>query len=251
MAITLPTNKIPAETQDPRNLIIFSKPKYGKSTACANLPGALCIDLEGGGYDYIDAVKVKASSVKDLKEICAAIKEAKYPYKFIVLDTITRLEEMVKPLALKLYLNSPAGQKFTGDDVLDAPMGAGYSALRKALEMVIDMVSKCALNIILICHTKDSAIGNTDMTTKTIDLFGKAGRILASKSDAIGYLDRDEDSNTILSFNTNDKFVECGARPEHLRNADIVLGEMKEDGNIEFHWERIYPSLLNPVEVNI
>lgn len=77
-----------------------------KSTACANLPGALCIDLEGGGYDYIDAVKVKASSVKDLKEICAAIKEAKYPYKFIVLDTITRLEEMVKPLALKLYLNS-------------------------------------------------------------------------------------------------------------------------------------------------
>ena len=183
-----------------------------KSTACANLPGALCIDLEGGGYDYIDAVKVKASSVKDLKEICAAIKEAKYPYKFIVLDTITRLEEMVKPLALKLYLNSPAGQKFTGDDVLDAPMGAGYSALRKALEMVIDMVSK---------------------------------------SDAIGYLDRDEDSNTILSFNTNDKFVECGARPEHLRNADVVLGEMKEDGNIEFHWERIYPSLLNPVEVNI
>ena len=120
MAITLPTNKIPAETQDPRNLIIFSN---GKSTACANLPGALCIDLEGGGYDYIDAVKVKASSVKDLKEICAAIKEAKYPYKFIVLDTITRLEEMVKPLALKLYLNSPAGQKFTGDDVLDAPMG--------------------------------------------------------------------------------------------------------------------------------
>ena len=222
-----------------------------KSTACANLPGALCIDLEGGGYDYIDAVKVKASSVKDLKEICAAIKEAKYPYKFIVLDTITRLEEMVKPLALKLYLNSPAGQKFTGDDVLDAPMGAGYSALRKALEMVIDMVSKCAPNIILICHTKDSAIGNTDMTAKTIDLFGKAGRILASKSDAIGYLDRDEDSNTILSFNTNDKFVECGARPEHLRNADVVLGEMKEDGNIEFHWERIYPSLLNPVEVNI
>ena len=149
MAITLPTNKIPAETQNPRNLIIFSKPKYGKSTACANLPGALCIDLEEGGYDYIDAVKVKASSVKDLKEICAAIKEAKYPYKFIVLDTITRLEEMVKPLALKLYLNSPAGQKFTGDDVLDAPMGAGYIALRKALEMVIDMVSKCALILFL------------------------------------------------------------------------------------------------------
>ena len=251
MSITLPTTKIPAETQDPKNLIIFSKPKYGKSTACANLPGALCIDLEGGGYDYIDAVKVKASSIKELKEICKAIQDAGCPYKFIVLDTITRLEEMVKPLALKLYLDSPAGQKFTGDDVLDAPMGAGYNQIRKAMEMVIDMVAKCAPNIILICHTKDAAIANTDMTAKTIDLFGKAGRILASKSDAIGYLDRDENSNTILSFNTNDKFVECGARPAHLRNTDVVLGEMQESGNIEFHWERIFPSLSDPIEANL
>jgi len=78
---------------------------------------------------------------------------------------------------------------------------------------------------------------------KQIDLLGKTGRILSSKADAIGYLYRDEDSNTILSFNTNNKFVECGARPEHLKNADVVLGEMQEDGTIEYHWERVYPSL--------
>ena len=40
---------------------------------------------------------------------------------------------------------------------------------------------------------------------------------------------RDDESNTILSFNTNDKFVECGARPAHLRNKDIVLGKYQED----------------------
>ena len=40
MAITLPTSKIPAETQDPKRLIIFSKPKTGKSSACAELPDA-------------------------------------------------------------------------------------------------------------------------------------------------------------------------------------------------------------------
>jgi hypothetical protein len=37
--------------------------------------------------------------------------------------------------------------------------------------------------------------------------------------------------------------VECGARPKNLRNKDIVLGEMGEDGELVFHWERIYPSL--------
>lgn len=126
MAITLPTQKIPAETQDPKNLIIFSKPKFGKSSACAALPGALCIDLEDGGYDYIDAVKVKVNSVGELKEVCKAIIEAGRPYKFIVLDTITRLEEMAKPLALKLFQDTPAGSKFTGKDVLTAANGAGY-----------------------------------------------------------------------------------------------------------------------------
>lgn len=239
----LPTQKIPAEKQDPKNLIIFSKPKYGKSFACANIPNALCIDLENGGYDYIDAMKVKINSIKELKELCKAIKEAGNPYQFIVLDTITRLEDMVKPLALKLYQNTPAGSKFTGDDVLDAAMGQGYKYVREAMEMCIDMVSACAPNIILICHTKDAAIANTEMTTKTIDLLGKTGRILASKSDAIAYLTRDENSNTVLSFNTNDKFIECGARPAHLRNKDVIIGEMKDDGNLEFHWERIYPSL--------
>lgn len=125
MAIELPKTKIPAEKQDPKNLLIFSKPKQGKSSALAELPGALCIDLEDGGYDYIDAIKVKANSVSDIKEICKAIKEANYPYQFIVLDTITALEEMVKPLALKLYTDTVAGSKFTGKNILDAPMGAG------------------------------------------------------------------------------------------------------------------------------
>lgn len=243
MAINLPTTKIAAEKSDPKNLLIFSKPKQGKSSALAELPGALCIDLEDGGYDYIDAVKVKANSVSDIKEICKAIKEANYPYQFIVLDTITALEEMVKPMALKMYLETPAGSKFTGKNILDAPMGAGYSKVREAMELVIDFVSKCAPNVILVCHTKDSAVGDSDLTVKSIDLAGKTGRILSSKSDAIGFLYRDDDSNTVLSFNTNDKFVECGARPGHLRNKDIVLGEMQEDGTIIYDWSKIYPSL--------
>jgi hypothetical protein len=56
---------------------------------------------------------------------------------------------------------------------------------------------------------------------------------------------RNDNSDTVLSFNSNDKFVECGSRPKHLRNKDIILGEMQEDGSLIYHWERIYPSLQN------
>ncbi len=241
MAIELPKEKVKATLQDPKYLIVFGKSKIGKSTALSHLKNNLIVDLEGG-YKYIDALKVEAHNLQDLKEIAKAVKEAGCPYKYITLDTITALEDIVAPLALKLYTDTPAGSKFTGKNVLDAPMGAGYSKIREAIELVIDMFSKVAPNIILVCHVKDSAIANSDITAKVIDLTGKTGRVLASRSDAIGYLCRDDNSNTILSFNSNDKFVDCGSRPEHLRNKDIVLGEMQEDGTIEYHWERVFPS---------
>lgn len=241
MAITLPTEKIPAKTQDPKRLIIFSKPKRGKTTALAALDNCLIVDTENGS-NYVDAFKVQIQSIQDINELCKQLKAANCPYKFIALDTITMLEDVCKPLALKLYQATPAGANFNGD-IVTAPNGAGWGHLRAAVEMVIDRIESCTQNLILVCHCKDAAIDKSELTIKQIDLSGKLGRILAAKADAIGLLDRDDDSNTILSFDTSDKFTECGARPEHLRNKVIVLGEMQPNGNIEFHWERIFPSL--------
>lgn len=241
MSITLPTKPVPAKIQDPKRLIIFSKPKRGKTTALANLPNCLIVDTERGS-DYINALKVQINSIQDINDLCKELKTAGYPYDFIALDTITMLEDVCKPLALKLYQATPAGANYTGD-IINAPNGSGWGFLRTAVEMVIDKIESCTKNIILVCHCKDAAIDKSELTIKQIDLAGKLGRILAAKADAIGLLDRDEDSNTIISFDTSDKYTECGARPAHLRNAIITLGEMKEDGNLEFHWERVYPSL--------
>lgn len=242
MAITLPKEKIPVKSHDPKRLIIFSKPKRGKTTALASLPNCLILDTEHGS-SYISALKVEVNNIQDINDLCKELKTANYPYDFIAIDTITMLEDVAKPLALKLYQATPAGANFTGD-IITAPNGAGWLHLRTAVEMIIDKIEACTKNIILVCHCKDAAIDKSELTIKQIDLSGKLGRVLAAKADAIGLLDRDEDSNTILSFDTADKFTECGARPEHLRNKVIILGEM-HDGNLEFHWERIYPSLNN------
>ena len=84
----LPIQKVKATTQSPKNLIIFSKPKVGKTSLLAELPDALIIDLEEGS-DYVDALKIKAKNIADIKAIGDKIKEAGYPYKFIVVDTVT------------------------------------------------------------------------------------------------------------------------------------------------------------------
>lgn len=71
---------------------------------------------------------------------------------------------------------------------------------------------------------------------------GKTGRILASRSDAIGYVYRDKDNNLCLNFE-NDGEVSVGARPQHLANKRIIVAERQEDGTFVSYWNRIYPSL--------
>lgn len=127
MAIQLPKNKIPADTQDPRYLIIYGLPKVGKTTILSTLEGNLILDCESG-TDFVDALKIKVSSVKEIKEVCKAIIEAGKPYKYITIDTITALEDMVKPLALNLYKNSPVYSERFADitDVTTLPNGQGF-----------------------------------------------------------------------------------------------------------------------------
>lgn len=146
------------------------------------------MDCESG-TNFIDALKVKVSSVKEIKEVCKAIIEAGKPYKYITIDTVTALEDMVKPLALNLYKNSPVYSERFADitDVTTLPNGQGFMYTRQALEMTIDMVAKCAPNIILCGHVKDVSLNEgLDGSVKDLDLTGKVKRILSARSDAIG-----------------------------------------------------------------
>ncbi len=70
-----------------------------------------------------------------------------------------------------------------------------------------------------------------------IDLTGKIKSLICANADAIGYMYR-KGNKTILSFKTNDD-VTCGARPEHLRNEEIVITEMI-DGELKTSWEKVF-----------
>lgn len=246
MAIELPKAKLPKVTQDPKNLIIYGVPKIGKTSLLATLENNLILDLENGS-DYVEALKIKIHDIKELQDVCKAIKEAGCPYKFITIDTVTALEDMAKPLALALYKKTPAGM---GDmitkDVTTIAHGAGYGFLRQAVEKIIDMVSEVTTNVIIVGHVKDRALVSSEGievgNLKDFDLTGKLGRILSSRSDAIGFIHRDKDSNLCINFQTNGEAA-AGARPEHLANQDVVVAERNADGTFTSYWNRIYPSL--------
>ncbi|NJL78562.1 MAG: AAA family ATPase [Richelia sp. SM2_1_7] len=234
----LPTEKVKATAINPKKLVIFSKPKTGKSSLVAQLENNLIIDLENG-TDYIDALKVKANNFDELREIINALKQG-HNYSYITIDTITKLEDIILPYACMLYKNTTIGKNYKGDNVLELPKGAGYLYVREAFMNVINTFAKLVPNLILIGHLKDVDVEKEgkEITGKELDLTGKLKSILGADVDAIGLLYRGKNRQNILTFKTNNEVV-CGARPNHLKDMDFVVSELTEEGLITY-WDKIF-----------
>ena len=72
--IVLPKEKIKAKVENPRFLILFGKPKAGKTTLVSRLDNNLIIDLEGGS-EFLEALAIQARSVT-YASFLAAVAEA-------------------------------------------------------------------------------------------------------------------------------------------------------------------------------
>jgi hypothetical protein len=238
MEIVLPKKKVSATRTNPKRMVIYSKPKTGKTTAYAGLENNLIIDLENGS-DYVDALKVKANNLQELIAIGKEVKNQGRPYDYVTIDTVTALEEMVMPLAVKKYKDTAMGKNYTGDNVTTLPNGAGYLYIREAFFEVLDFIDTLADTVMLSGHIKDKQVDDKGelVMAANIDLTGKIKSLICANADAIGYMFR-KGNEVILSFKTNDE-VTCGARPDHLRNQEIVISELV-DGEIITNWDKVF-----------
>lgn len=239
----LPNEKTIAKIENPAFLVYFGKPKAGKSTLASLLEDNLIIDLEKG-YKHLSALIVEASSVEDLSEIAIAIKAknkelGKFAYKRITIDNGTKLEELILPLALKLYQETPQGKNYNGN-VKKLPNGAGYMYLQEAFFKIIDTFKELTESLILICHTKDSLINKEgkELSEMSLDLTGKIARLVAADADAIAYVYRRK-NETIMNFNGGEDVI-VEARQPHLRGKEIVVASSDENNNITAYWDKIF-----------
>lgn len=266
--IVLPTERRKATDYNPRLMVLFGKPKCGKSTLMASLDNNLIIDLEDG-YRALDVMCVQARSAADIFQIKALIDQknqengGKNFYRFITIDNATRLEEMSLIYAAALYRKTSMGQSWgykkdrignilmeNGQKVIDPkadvrqlPNGAGYLYLRQALKEMVNMFKPLCDTLILVCHVKDKQIKKNDeeTTEMAVDLAGKTGDIICGEADAIGYVSR-QDKKTILSFKGGDNNIR-GSRPLHLREKAFVVAESDDDGNLKVDMSEIFPDL--------
>lgn len=244
MSLVLPTSKIPAVSVNPKFLIIYGRPKAGKTSCLAQLESNLIVDLEGGSQ-FIDAMAVQARTVNELGEIAQAIraknKEVGHNfYKHITIDNATRLEEICLSYAKLLYIQTPMGKNYKGDDVRTLPNGSGYMFIRQAVRKVIDMFKDLCDEFILVGHVKDVQIeqNGEELSEMALDLVGKLSAIVCGEADAVGYLYR-KGNETHISFKGGDGTIK-EARAPHLRGQDIIIATGNEDGTITTYWDKIY-----------
>lgn len=242
--IVLPKEKVKAKVENPRFMVLFGKPKAGKTTLASKLDNNLIVDLEGGS-EFLEALAVQARSVKDLGDIANAIREeinktGSKPYKYITIDNASRLEEICLSYAAQLYRATPMGKTYQGTDVRTLPNGSGYLYLREAVKKVINMFKELCDNFILIGHTKDKMISKEgeELTEMAIDLVGRLGDIICGEADAVGYVYRKK-NETHISFEGGDSSIR-EARAPHLRGKNIIIAESNEDNIITTYWDKIY-----------
>lgn len=139
MAISLPTSSVKPTTVDPTVLTILSNTKVGKTSSGLQLPNSLLIDLEDSTSFYEGTyLNLKKQSTLEgkglgalLLETATAIQQANTEagrpvYDFIIIDTLTVIEQIAKQKATFDYKKTLAGKNFTGSDVVsELAKGAG------------------------------------------------------------------------------------------------------------------------------
>lgn len=246
--IKLPLEKNKPIDENPKVMIIFARPKAGKTTIVSALENNLIIDLEDG-TDYVEAMAIKAKTIKDLRDIREAIIKAGKPYKFITIDTVTVLEDLVNEVALQIYRETPMGKvyglnpqtgKYENKDIKLLPNGGGYLYLRIAFERVVNSFKGLSDYLILLGHTKEKNINKDgkELSENSLDLSGKLERLTTAKADAVGFLYREGNKNYLNFQGGGDSIVE--ARPSHLRNKNILIAESDDDGIMTMYWDKIF-----------
>ncbi len=234
-------------------MIIFSQPKMGKTTALAGLDNCLIIDLEEG-TNFVDALKYdvihqsnidKCLPIITLKKLINSINDANmkkkgYVYKYIAIDTVTALEDIVLPLANKMYRDTTMGRNWKGLDVTDLPNGAGYRYTRLALSQTINDLESICDTLLIMGHVKDKLVeeNGKEMNERGLALTGRMSSILCSKVDSVGYLYRKE-NKTIINFAASQNLL-SGSRSEHLKDKELVVAESDQSGKITVDWSKIF-----------
>lgn len=265
--LTLPNEISKPSISAPRDLVIISIPKAGKSVIFGKFTeerNAIVLDLEKGGYEYIAARKLTTYTSQDVSRWESFQNYIKYrdlllankgKYEYLLIDGLSDLDDLAEIGGTKAYMNTIIGKNFNRNkagmpldstdpewrSVLTLPDGNGYQHTRSWFMKQIEAFREISPYRIYGAHIADKYIrdnGKEQVIGSEISLTGKLKTIFASRVTSLAKLVVDEGERH-LNFDVQNDSVIAGSRAPHLKGK-ILISRQEKDGTISTFWNSIY-----------
>lgn len=165
-------------------VLLYGKPKSGKTTAAVQFPRALLCAFEKG-YNAIGGVKpVDVDKWSDFKQVLRQLAkpEVKEIYETIVIDTVS----IAWDLCEQFVCAQNGVQK-----IADIPWGGGYSAAKKEFESTLRKITQLGYGVVLIAHSAtriEKGADGSDIEIISPELPKRAYEVCNGIVDIIGYI---------------------------------------------------------------
>lgn len=177
-AFALPTEPTPKRSSlAEQTILVYGKPKIGKSTLAAGFDGALFLATEQG-LGQLTVAQTYIDSWETMLAACGAIAGGKHPYRTVAIDTVGIAYDLCSDFVCK---------KFGWSHPSDGTYGKGSSAVKQEFRRVLTKLAALPSGLVMIAHErseKDERTGNVQCIPA---LPGGARDVIVGMADLILY----------------------------------------------------------------
>ena len=172
-------------------VLLYGKPKSGKTTAACAFPNSLLVAFERG-YNAIGGVRaVDITKWADWKMVLRQLEkpEAQKMYETIIIDTISIAWDYCEQ-----YICAQNGVQ----KINDIAWGAGYSACKKEFEGALRKITMLGYGIVLIAHSAarvEKTADGSEVEIISPEMPKRAAEICNGLVDIIGYIGGEYDAD--------------------------------------------------------
>ena len=209
-------------------ITIFGKPGIGKSTLASQFPNPLFILTEDNELPGIKALPIATTFTDVWKSVKALLAIEELPYKTIVIDSVSKLDNLVVDHILENEPIGRGGQRATTLTGACGGYGAGYlkaASIHAALKSLMDKFKDRGISVVYVAHlgiTKHKAPDSEDFDIYTIIMNHEKSRsVYVDDVDCVMFCRlksfvSETDSGRSLVRSTNDRIIMAGVSDGHV-----------------------------------
>jgi hypothetical protein len=177
----LPTERTPPKTSiADLSVLLYGRPKIGKSTFCAGAEGALFLATEPG-LNHLEVFQIPIRAWDELLEAGKAL-ASKSGFRTVIIDTVDRAYRLcAEHVCRRLNIQHES----------DAEFGKGFSMVNAEFHRALNRFAQLESGLFLLSHCQDIELERdgkkTDRTVPTLP--GKAREIVLGLVDVIAFAD--------------------------------------------------------------